>query len=85
MPLTEITLAVYGKENGAIKLEKVTSPNGAFISFIKADDTKFTLPCGKKSQVGKLSEYRLFETGSDDCPYVATVNNYEVEEEMSLA
>jgi hypothetical protein len=80
--LTDITLAVYGKENGAIKLEKVNGPNGAFISFTKADDSKFTVPCGKKSQVGRLSEYRLFKT--DDDNMIATVNNYEVEEELVI-
>jgi len=82
--LTDITLAVYGKENGAIKLEKIVGPSGAFISFTKADDSTFTVPCGKKSQVGRLSEYRLFETGSPECEYVATVNNYEVEEELVI-
>jgi hypothetical protein len=75
-------LIEYLKEQGAVKCELVNGPNGKFISATKADDSKFTLPVGKKSQAGRLDEFNVLiaENGTA----IATVNHYEVAETISL-
>lgn len=75
-------LLEFLKAQGAVKAVKVNGPNGAFISATKANNSSFTLPIGKKSQEGKLSDYNVLiaENGTA----IATVNNYEVAEEVTL-
>ena len=75
-------LTEYLKEQGCVKAQKVEGPNGAFIVGIKADDSKITVPVGKKSQAGTLAEFNVLIT--DDGQAIATVNHYEQLEEVAL-
>ena len=77
-----MTLVEYAKENGFTSLKKVVGPNGAFITLIGVEGTS-TLPVGKKSQSGKLSEYNILIT--DDGQAICTVNEYKEEEALELA
>ena len=79
------SLVTYAKSIGAVKAEKVVGPNGAFISMTKADGSKSTIPVGKKSQNGSLSEYKVLITDGSQGPAgqaIATVNEYSTAEEM---
>lgn len=75
-------LTVYAKEQGAVSMQKVVGPNGAFISCKKQDNTSFTIPVGKRSQNGVLSAYNILIT--DDNQAIATVNEYRVAETVTL-
>ncbi len=77
-----IMLVEHAKAQGAVKMAKVLGPNGAFISLEKADGSKFTMPVGKRSQEGKLADYKVLIT--NDGVAIATVNNYSTEEEIAL-
>ena len=70
------------REQGATTASKVVGPNGAFISYETKKGAKSTLPVGKKSQAGTLAEYKVLIT--DDGQPIATVNDYSVEETLSL-
>lgn len=70
------------RQQGAVTASKVVGPNGAFISYETKKGAKSTLPVGKKSQGGSLSEYKVLIT--DDGQPIATMNNYSVEETLSL-
>ena len=72
----------YLKEQGCVTASKVTGPNGAFISAVKQDGTKLTMPVGKKSQAGKLHEFNVLITEDDNA--IATVNSYSEEEKVTL-
>lgn len=76
------TLITHLQELGAVKATKVNGPNGAFISYIKADGSKGNVPVGGNSQNGKLAEYKMFIT--DDGVAIATVNEYKVAETLEL-
>lgn len=75
-------LLQYAKELGAVKVSKVTGPNGAFISLELADGSKKTLPVGKRSQTGKIADYKVLIT--DEGVAICTVNNYVEEEAVTL-
>ncbi len=77
------SLVEYAKALGAKSLNKVNGPNGAFISIVMKDGNKITLPVGKKSQAGSLSEYNILVT-TDTNQAIATVNHYEEVEAMLL-
>lgn len=72
----------YLKAQGAVTATLVNGPNGQFISATKADETKFTLPVGKRSFSGKLADYNVLEV--EPGVFVATVNNYETLETVAL-
>ena len=76
------TLLNYAKSLGAVKLQKVVGPKGAFISLTNPDQTRFTLPVGGKSQNGSLADYKILmlEGGQAMC----TVNEYHVADEVTL-
>ena len=76
-----MSLIDFLREQGAVTVSKVVGPNGAFISYATKKG-KFTLPVGKKSQAGTLSEYKLLI--ADDGQAIATISDYSVEEELSL-
>ncbi len=76
------TLLEFCKKLNAKKVTKVNGPNGAFISIIKGDDTTMTLPVGKRSQVGTLSEYSILVAENGQA--IVTANNYEVAESLDL-
>lgn len=76
------TLIQHCQEIGATKLTKVMGPNGAFLSYIKADGSKGTIPVGGNSQNGKLAEYKILMT--DDGVAIATVNEYKAVETLEL-
>lgn len=75
-------LIQFAKNQGATKMSKVVGEKGAFISCTKADGTTFTLPVGKRSQTGKLSEYNVLIAANGQA--IATVNSYVTEEEITL-
>lgn len=75
-------LTVYAKEQGAVSMQKIQGPNGAFISLSKQNGEKFTIPVGKRSQNGSLKEYNILMT--DDNVAIATVNEYKVAESVTL-
>jgi len=80
-------LLEYLQDAGAKFIRKVSGPNGAFISYTTDSwdnsDSIFTLPVGKRSQNGKLSEYNVLIT--DEGQAIATVNEYETVEELAVA
>jgi len=75
-------LIEFLKERNAKSVKKVTGPNGAFLSIIEKDGEVTTMPIGKKSQDGTLSEYNVLI--SDDGQAIATINNYQDGETMEL-
>ena len=87
------TLKAYAKAQGAVAVQKVNGPRGAFIAmskeldkavrFSKEDKTQFTIPVGKKSQTGKLEDFNVL-IASDTNQAIATVNLYEVAETVEL-
>ena len=78
----DMLLIDFLRQQGAVTASKVVGPNGAFISYETKKGAKSTLPVGKKSQEGSLSEYKVLIT--DDGQPIATMNNYSVEETLSL-
>jgi hypothetical protein len=83
------TLINYAKEliaqtTGDTKpsLNLIKGPNGAFISITTKDAKRITLPVGKKSQNGTLTEFNVLIT--DDGQAIATVNQYEQLESVEL-
>ena len=77
-----MNLLDFLRQQGAVTASKVVGPNGAFISYETKKGAKSTLPVGKKSQAGTLAEYKVLIT--DDGQPIATVNDYSVEETLSL-
>lgn len=77
-----MNLIEFLKERKAKSVKKVTGPNGAFLSIIEKDGEVTTMPIGKKSQEGTLSEYNVLI--SDDGQAIATINNYQDGETMKL-
>ena len=77
-----MNLIEFLKERKAKSVKKVTGPNGAFLSITEKDGEVTTMPIGKKSQEGTLSEYNVLI--SDDGQAIATINNYQDEETMEL-
>ena len=75
-------LITFLRQQGAVTASKVVGPNGAFISYETKKGAKETLPVGKKSQAGTLSEYKVLI--ADDGQPIATMNDYSVEETLSL-
>lgn len=75
-------LITYAKELGAKSISKVNGPAGAFISMVMADDSRMTLPVGKRSQAGKLDEYNILIAENGQA--IATVNSYETVETVEL-
>lgn len=75
-------LIAYLKELGAKTAEKVVGPNGAFVSYAMADGTKGTIPVGKKSQEGKLSEFNVLI--ADNGQAIATINQYKAVDSIEL-
>ncbi len=75
-------LTVYAKAQGAVSMQKVVGPRGAFISCKKANDESFTIPVGKRSQNGSLQTYNILMT--TDGQAIATVNEYKVAESVEL-
>ena len=76
-------LTEYAKELKAVAIEKVVGPNGAFISLTMADNTKQTLPIGKRSQNGSIPEYAIL-ISEDNGQAICTVNEYKVAEKFTL-
>jgi hypothetical protein len=76
------TLLDYLKELGAVKASVVSGPNGKFISYVLANDTKATLPIGKNSYAGTLSTFNILIATNGQA--IATVNSYEEVESMDL-
>jgi len=76
------TLLEYLKELGAVKASVVSGPNGKFISYTLANDTRGTLPIGKNSYAGTLSTFNVLIV--DGGQAIATVNSYVEEESMTL-
>ena len=76
------TLINHLKSIGATSCSKVVGPNGAFISYITPQG-KGSLPIGKKSQEGSLSDYNIL-IAEDSGQAIATVNNYEEVESLAL-
>ena len=77
----------YLKQEGCVTAAMVHGPNGDFITGTKKPVGKkpavvITLPCGKKSQGGKLAEYSVFIT--DTGAAIATMNQYEEMEKVTL-
>lgn len=77
-----VTLIQHAKGLGAVKIEKVKGPNGAFMSLLLADGKKVTMPIGKKSQEGKVADYKVLI--ADNGTAIATTNNYSTEEAVDL-
>ncbi len=82
MKLTEYVKGLKDKESDGIDLTKVDGPNGAFFSIVKADGTVITMPIGKKSQEGTIAEYNVLI--AEDGTAIATINNYEDGETLTL-
>lgn len=82
------SLKDYLVAQGAVKVDKVIGPNGAFLSASDAKGVQVcTIPVGKKSQGASLSEYRLLHTQDSttgEPMVVATASQYETAETMSL-
>lgn len=76
------TLLSYAKELGAKSISKVNGPKGAWISMTMYDDTRQTLPVGKRSQAGKLDEFNVLIAENGQA--IATVNHYEAVETVEL-
>ena len=72
----------YLKELGASTVKLIHGPNGAFIAYT-IGDKEHTLPVGKKSQAGTLSEFNILI--AEDGQAIATVNQYKQVEELELA
>ena len=77
-----MTLIEFLKDKGAKSVKKVTGPNGAFLSIVEKDGEITTMPIGKKSQDGTLSEYNVLI--AEDGQAIATVSNYQDGESMEL-
>ena len=77
-----MTLIDFAKEKNGKTINKLTGPNGAFISIVCKDETSFTLPVGKKSQSASIAEMNILIT--DDGQAIATANLYTVEDTVSL-
>jgi hypothetical protein len=75
-------LVDYLREKNAVSVDLVKGPNGDFISATMADGQRFTLPVGKKSQNGRLSEMNVIF--AEDGGVIATMNNYSVSETLDL-
>ena len=60
----------------------VSGPNGKFIKVVRKDKTEFTIPIGKKSQDGSLADFNALI--AEDGQVIATINNYEDEETVTL-
>ena len=84
-----MTLIEHLRAIGAVSVEKIAGPNGAFISHTNAEGIKATIPVGGNSQNGTLKEYNILAVADRDNPevmvHIATINDYSVEESMSLA
>ena len=82
------TLIEHLRAIGAVSVEKVAGPNGAFISHTNAEGIKGTIPVGGNSQNGTLKDYNILAVADRNNPdlivYIATINDYSVEETMSL-
>ena len=82
------TLIEHLRAIGAVSVEKIAGRNGAFISHINAEGIKGTIPVGGNSQTGTLKDYNIFTVADRDNPeemiHIATINDYTVEESMSL-
>ena len=76
------TLLDYLRELGAVKASVVSGPNGKFVSYILANDTKATLPIGKNSYAGTLGTFNILI--ADNGQAIATINSYEEVESMDL-
>jgi hypothetical protein len=83
------TLIEHLRAIGAVSVEKIAGPNGAFISHTNAEGIKATIPVGGNSQNGTLKDYNILAVADRNNPealiHIATVNDYSVEESMSLA
>ncbi len=77
-----MTLIEFLKDKGAKSVKKVTGPNGAFLSIVEKDGEITTMPIGKKSQDGTLSDYNVLI--AEDGQAIATVSNYQDGESMEL-
>ena len=84
-----MTLIEHLTALGAVSVEKVVGPNGAFISHTDATGNKGTIPVGGNSQNGTLKEFNVLAVADRVNPdltiHIATINDYSVEETMSLA
>ena len=76
------TLFDYLREQGCVTAALVNGPKGDFISATKKDNSVITLPVGKKSQGQPLKDYNVLEVETGI--FVATVNNYETVETVTL-
>ena len=83
------TLIEHLRAIGAVSVEKIAGPNGAFISHTNAEGIKATIPVGGNSQNGTLKDYNILAVADRNNPdllvHIATINDYSVEESMSLA
>ena len=77
-----MTLIEFLKDKGAKSVKKVTGPNEAFLSIVEKDGEITTMPIGKKSQDGTLSDYNVLI--AEDGQAIATVSNYQDGESMEL-
>ena len=80
--MLDVSLVDYLKGKGAKSATKVVGPNGAFISWIGADDSINTLPVGHKSQNGTIGEYKLIQ--AENGTIIATVNEYKTAETVEF-
>jgi hypothetical protein len=77
------SLVDYLKGLGCVKAAILTGPKGDFISGSKSNGERVTLPVGKKSQGGDINAMRVLIT--EDGQAIATMNNYEVVQEVAFA
>ena len=73
--LTQISMQEYAQSINAVSGEIIAGPNGDFISFTHADNTKSTIPIGNRSQ-GMQRPSQLDVLTLPDGGKVATVNQY---------
>tara|TARA_R110002051_G_scaffold128394_1_gene202108 strand:- start:441 stop:695 length:255 start_codon:yes stop_codon:yes gene_type:complete len=83
-----MTLIEHLRAIGAVSVEKIAGPNGAFISHTDATGNKGTIPVGGNSQNGTLKEFNILAVADRVDPevtiHIATINDYSVEETLSL-
>lgn len=82
-------LTAYLKDRNVHHAELVAGPNGDFISAKDAEDkVLFTMPVGKRSQAGNLTEMNVLITPDKNNPNqevaIATMNNYETLDTITL-
>lgn len=73
-------LTDFLKAKGAKSAVIVLGPKGAFISVTNTDNSKYTMPVGKRSQNGKLADFNVLVT--EEGVAIATINDYKEVDSM---